>query len=198
MNRTQLETVLCALVFLAQAPSSFGANTVVEKSSITIDADQVVGKMYNLWDVRVLNAPEKWLKQGYAESIQSSSEHFNFIMNVRALGGKVNRTCDWFKGVDDKGEPICDFIGLHKIIDAQLRVGFTPWIVLDNVPWGMVANPVTNFYGQCHPPDDSDLWYKYVRQCVQSLVDRYGMERVSRWHFRVGTEPNLFPTQSTG
>ena len=62
----------------------------------------------------------------------------------------------------------------------------------------MVANPETIVYGQCHPPDDFDRWYKYVRECVQGLVDRYGMERVGKWRFRVGTEPNLYPKHWAG
>ena len=188
-------SILCSITFWYTA---IGASKVAEKNTITIDAGQVVGKIYNLWDVRALNSPEKWLKKGYPEGIQSDSRHIKIINNVRAMGGKTNRTCEWFKGVDSRGNPICDFTGLYKIIDAQLRVGFTPWIVLDNVPWGMVANPVTNFYGQCHPPDDFNIWYKYIRKCAQGLVSRYGKHRVSKWRFRVGTEPNLFPKHWAG
>ena len=188
-------SILCGITFWYTA---IGASKVAEKNTINIDAGQVVGKIYNLWDVRALNSPEKWLKKGYPEGIQSDSQHIKIINNVRAMGGKTNRTCEWFKGVDSVGNPICDFTDLYKIIDAQLRVGFTPWIVLDNVPWGMVANPVTNFYGQCHPPDDFNIWYKYVRKCVQGLASRYGKHKVSKWRFRVGTEPNLFPKHWAG
>jgi xylan 1,4-beta-xylosidase len=198
MNRRITASTLALLFLFAEIACVHGAIKIAEENTIGIDADQVIGKIYNLWDVRVLNAPEKWLKKGYAEGIQSGSRHIRIINNVRALGGKTNRTCEWFKGVDAKGDPICDFTGLYKIIDEQLRVGFTPWIVLDNVPWGMVANPVTNFYGQCHPPDDSDLWYKYVRKCIRGLVARYGKEQVAKWRFRVGTEPNLFPKHWAG
>lgn len=177
-------TLLCFLLL------KFSHHASAEEHVIQVETDKLVGKVYNLWNVRVLNSPERWLKNGYAENIQSGSNHIDIIMNVRILGGKINHTCEWFKGVDAAGEPICDFAGLFKIIDAQIGAGFTPWIVLDQVPHAMTSAKPNDIYGIVNPADDMKLWYKYVRKTVSALVGKYGMETVEKWHFRVGTEPN--------
>ena len=78
------------------------------------------------------------------------------------------------------------------------KCGFTPWIVLDNVPAKMSENPTKNRYGNTEPPADFDLWSSYVRQFVQSLVDEFGRDEVAKWRFRVGTEPDLNPGHWTG
>lgn len=49
--------------------------------------------------------------------------------------------------------------------------GFTPWIVLDNVPHAMSEKPVKNKYGNTEPPADFKVWSSYVRQLVHSLVE---------------------------
>ena len=53
-----MSSILCGITFWGTA---IGASKVNEKNSITIDAGQMVGKIYNFWDVRALNSPEKWL-----------------------------------------------------------------------------------------------------------------------------------------
>jgi hypothetical protein len=95
-------------------------------------------------------------------------------MNVRLLGGKINRTCEWFKGVDAEGEPICDFTGLYAIINAQIGAGFEPWVVLDQVPHAMTSAKPNDIYGIVNPADDMKLWYKYVRKTVAALVGKDG------------------------
>jgi xylan 1,4-beta-xylosidase len=170
---------------------------IQEKHTITVEADNVVGEVYNLWDVRVINAPERWGEEGFAANVQATSKHIKYINNVRSLGGKHNDECAWFKGVDDKGEPICDFEPFIGYMKAQLSVGYTPWIVLDNVP-NKMSNTSKHQYGNCSPPDDYDVWFKYIQQFIQALVDEFGKEQVSQWHFRVGTEPDLFPNHWAG
>ena len=178
-----MKQVVLLLMFLATA-------VIAENTEMTVHTDKVVGKMEPLWNVRVLNKPELWLEQGYAKNIKESSPTTKIIMNVRPLGGKINRTCEWFKGVGPDGEPICDFKGLIKIMSKQVNAGFTPWIVLDQVPHKMTSHKPNDIYGIVHPADDMKLWYKYVRKTVQALVEKFGIEQVSKWRFRVGTEPD--------
>jgi xylan 1,4-beta-xylosidase len=78
------------------------------------------------------------------------------------------------------------------------QCGFTPWIVLDNVPAEMSQCPTQNRYGNTEPPADFDLWSSYVRQFVRALIDEFGREEVAKWRFRVGTEPDLHPGHWSG
>lgn len=197
MDRVIVKRTVVLVLLYAALFSPYGQAAIQEKNAITVKADHVVGEIYNLWDVRVLNAPEKWGESKFASQIQASSKHIKYIMNVRSLGGKHNGECAWFKGVDAKGEPICDFKPFLGYMKAQLAVGFTPWIVLDNVPHKMNNKPY-NQYGNTSPPDDFDLWYKYIRKFIQTLVAEFGIQEVSKWHFRVGTEPDLYPGHWAG
>jgi len=192
--------LICGLTLslTLNAAPSITKKPIREQHTITIDTDKVVGEIYNLWDVRVINVPELWGEPGFAEMMQATSKHANYIVNVRSLGGTHSGACEWFKGVDEDGEPITDFAPFIEYMKAQKRVGFTPWIILDNVPWGMAKSQERHFYGQCHPPEDFDLWFKYVRDFVQALVDEFGLEEVSTWRFRVGTEPDLYPKHWAG
>jgi len=172
-------------------------DTIREQHVMTIDASQALGEVYNLWDTRPHPSPENWGKEGYAEKMKNTSKHIKYINNVRSLGGKHNGECAWFKGLDDNGELICDFEPYMGYINAQISMGFTPMIVLDNVPTKM-SNDTMYTYGNCSPPEDYGVWFKYIQLFIQALVDEFGMEQVSKWRFRVGTEPDLFPNHWAG
>ncbi|MBK1880430.1 GH39 family glycosyl hydrolase [Pelagicoccus mobilis] len=164
--------------------------SVHEQNQFTVNTDAVSGGIDNLWNVRVYTGPAA----SNPKQIKRFAERkIDYLNNVRLLGGRNDNKNDWFKGVDDNGNAICEFGPAIKHLQAVLDIGLTPWIVLDNVPWGMVKDAEVNAYGQCHPADDINVWYSYVQQFVQELVNEFGEETVSQWRFRVGTEPDLFP-----
>ncbi len=196
MKQLFIAIIFSVSQFFANGQST-GDNIISELHTITVDADSNIGEIYNLWDVRVINAPELWAKEGFAEKIKATTKHIKYINNIRTLGGKHNGECEWFKGVDDKGEPICDFAPFIEYIKTQRSVGFIPWIVLDNVP-NKMSNNDKHQYGNTSPPDDYDVWFKYIQKFVSALVDAFGLEEVSTWRFRVGTEPDLFPGHWSG
>jgi len=196
MKRIQLLPIIL-LCFSIVSGAQELVDTIKEQHIITIDADQVLGEVYNLWDTRPHPRPENWSVEGYSTKMKNTSKHIKYINNVRSLGGKHNGECEWFKGVDDMGEPICEFEPYIGIIKAQLSVGFTPMIVLDNVP-NKMSNTPKYTYGNCSPPEDYDIWFKYIQLFIQALVDEFGMDQVSHWRFRVGTEPDLFPNHWAG
>ena len=41
------------------------------------------------------------------------------------------------------------------------------------------------------PPKDYALWDAMITAFTQHLIDRYGIDEVSQWHFEVWNEPNL-------
>ncbi len=172
-------------------------DTISEEHTITIVTDKVLGCIYNLWDVRVINAPELWGKEGFADKIKATTKHINYINSIRTLGGKHNGECEWFKGIDENGELICDFDPFIEYLKAQRNVGFIPWIVLDNVP-NKMSSTSKNQYGVTSPPDDYDVWFRYVQKFVSALVTEFGFDEVSTWRFRVGTEPDLYPGHWSG
>ena len=121
-----------------------------------------------------------------------------YINCVRFLGGQHLTKDDYFRGVDESGLAICDFTEAIELLEAIMKCGFTPWIVLDNVPAAMSAKSTRNKYGNTEPPADEKVWSSYVRQLVQTLVDHFGRNKVNTWRFRVGTEPDLSPGHWSG
>jgi xylan 1,4-beta-xylosidase len=121
-----------------------------------------------------------------------------YINCVRFLGGIKQKKDDYFRGVGVDGEAICDFHEAIELLSGIRKCGFTPWVVLDNVPAAMSKKPTMNRYGNTEPPANYKVWSSYVRQLVRALVDEFGLEEVSRWRFRVGTEPDLKPGHWSG
>ncbi|TWU33187.1 GH39 family glycosyl hydrolase [Novipirellula artificiosorum] len=170
---------------------------VSEKHVMTVEADNLVGDVYNLWNVRVINSISLWKDPVFLEKIPKISKHIKYINSIRCLGGKTGGSDEWFQEVDNQGEIICDFSGFIDYVKAQKAAGYIPWIVLDNVPQKMSSQPF-NKYGNTSPPDDFDLWFRYVQKFLTALVDEFGLEEVSSWRYRVGTEPDLFPGHWSG
>ena len=79
-----------------------------------------------------------------------------------------------------------------------MDAGYTPRIVLDNVPAEMSGDIKMEEYGNTHPPQDYALWEAFVEQALRAMVASFGEETVAAWRFRVGTEPDLFPGHWAG
>lgn len=63
-------------------------------------------------------------------------------------------------------------------------------IVLDNVPYAFVRPENRYFctYGNGAAPDDPEEFASFIGDMASHMVARYGINTVSRWRFRLGTE----------
>lgn len=157
-----------------------------------------MGEVYNFWNVFPVTVQAPFLDDSKHAGLRHTYRYAKYINCVRLLGGINLEKDDYFRGVDAKGQAICDFTEGIAMLSGIRKCGFTPWIVLDNIPAAMCDKPTKNRYGNTEPPNDFRVWGSYVRQFVQALVDEFGREEVSRWRFRVGTEPDLNPGHWTG
>ena len=174
------------------------ADGQASRCEIVVDLDTEVGEMYNFWNVYPVTVQSPFLDERQFDQLRRTYRYAEYINCVRLLGGIDLTKDDYFRGVDDRGEAVCDFSAGLAMLSGIRRCGFTPWIVLDNVPAGMSENPTQNRYGNTEPPADFSLWSSYVRQFVRALVDEFGREEVAKWRFRVGTEPDLHPGHWSG
>ncbi|MBN2451244.1 MAG: hypothetical protein JXR77_12695, partial [Lentisphaeria bacterium] len=160
--------------------------------TVTVDATREVGTCYAFWTVANCNEPHRFTDEAYRRGCRARP----FIRQVNAvylLGGRYRDQNVWYAGLDAHGRLEVDFRGLIDQIRGMLDVGYTPWIVLDNVPYAMSDPPREHTYGNTAPPADVTVWARYVEAAVQAMVDAFGAERVASWWFRVGTEPDLNP-----
>ncbi len=165
---------------------------------IVVDVNCELGELYNFWNVFPVTVQASFLDETQHAKLRQTYRYAKYINCVRLLGGIDLKKDDYFRGVDDQGRAICNFSEGIAMLAGIRNCGFTPWIVLDNVPAAMCDNPVKNRYGNTEPPNDFSVWGSYVRQFVQALVDEFGRGEVLRWRFRVGTEPDLNPGHWTG
>lgn len=165
---------------------------------IVVDTDIELGELYNFWNVYPVTVQAPFLEEGQVDALRQTYRYAKYINCVRFLGGIDLEKDDYFRGVDEEGEAICDFAEGIALLSGIRRCGFTPWIVLDNVPAAMCDRPTKNRYGNTEPPADFQVWSSYVRQLVEALIDEFGRDEVCRWRFRVGTEPDLKPGHWSG
>jgi len=169
-----------------------------DRVDIVVDVNSELGELYNFWNVFPVTVQTPFLDETQHVKLRRTYRYAKYINCVRLLGGIDLKKDDYFRAVDDQGEAICDFSEGIAMLSGIRKCGFTPWIVLDNVPAAMCDNPAKNRYGNTEPPNDFRVWASYVRQFVQALVDEFGRNEVSRWRFRVGTEPDLKPGHWSG
>jgi xylan 1,4-beta-xylosidase len=175
--------------------AAFASGEVI---TITVDADEKLGNLYSFWNVfpETVQAPFK--DETRYEELRKRYPYAKYINCVRYLGGINMEKDDYFRGIDAEGGAICDFTEAIALLAGIRKCGYTPWIVLDNVPAAMSDDPVKNKYGNTLPPVDFKVWSSYVRQLVQTLVEEFGRAEVRQWRFRVGTEPDLKPGHWNG
>lgn len=98
-----------------------------------------------------------------------------------------------YKEVD--GWPVHDFSGVDRVYDTIMEFGLRPIVELGYMPRDLAADPSKTVFGYraiISPPNDYDRWGALVRDLVQHLVDRYGLQEViDNWAFEVWNEPNL-------
>ena len=166
--------------------------------TITVQSDRPIGPCYRFWTVANCNAPHHFLKPEYAAGISNAQPFVRQVNTGYLLGGRYPDRNVWYRGVSTNGEMQVNFSGMIAQLRAMLDGGLTPWILLDNVPYAMCHTPQENTYGNTAPPDDEQLWRRYVEAAVRAMVDAFGRERVSRWWFCVWSEPDLVPGHWAG
>ena len=166
--------------------------------AFAIDAREVKGKCYDFWSVANTTSQFPFVDPAYRESFKAQKPHAKVVNCVRLLGGRSDGEQEWFQGVDAAGSPICDFRGMIAALRGIQEAGYTPRIVLDNVPTAMSAPGPMHMYGNTRPPRDYALYHAYIGAATQAMIAAFGPEVVARWRFRVMTEPDLYPGHWSG
>jgi xylan 1,4-beta-xylosidase len=95
---------------------------------------------------------------------------------------------------DDAGHPQYNFSYVDQIYDGLIANGVRPFVELSFMPKKLAAKEAIHafWYKQnISPPKDWDKWDDLITHFSKHLVERYGIDEVSRWYFEVWNEPNL-------
>ena len=96
---------------------------------------------------------------------------------------------------DETGKPVFNFTYVDQVYDGLLENGTRPYVELSFMPKALSSNASALhafFYKQnVAPPKDYAKWDTMMAAFVGHLVERYGIEEVSKWYFEVWNEPNI-------
>jgi len=168
------------------------------RSIITVDADRTLGPCYNFWSTSNFTSQHMFVDPKFTRRLETTHPFLRYVNCVRLLGGRSDKRNRFYLGANAGGTIRTDFTDLRRYLRAIVRAGYTPRIVLDNVPTAMSDAKELHTYGNTAPPKDAAVWEQYVRGAVQAMVDEFGAETVRRWRFRAGTEPDLHPGHWSG
>lgn len=131
------------------------------------------------------------LRQSYRDDLRKTKE----IADVKYLRFH-GILCDdiGIYDEDKDGKPIYNFTYLDQVYDGLLENGVRPFVELSFMPVKMASKP--DLFGfwykpSVEPPKDWQKWSDMITAMAKHLVDRYGIDEVSKWYFEVWNEPNI-------
>jgi xylan 1,4-beta-xylosidase len=96
---------------------------------------------------------------------------------------------------DKNGIPVYNFTRVDQIYDGLLKEGVRPFVELSFMPVKLSVSPpaIHSFWYHpiVSPPKDWQKWAGLIRAFTTHLIDRYGIEEVSKWYFEVWNEPDI-------
>ena len=168
---------LVALPAFAASPSTLHVDVDATQRGKTI-GNKV--STVNLWQFQNWPYPPKDEGCNLSEFV----EHVQFM---QATGGNESR--DLF--VDPQNRDIVDDYDFEPLLIAcqhVLDLGAKPHIKLSVPDKFSKETVVDGFNVNALPPDDYEVYYRYIRAMAKALVDRFGVDRVRTWGFGVLVE----------
>jgi len=132
----------------------------------------------NLWNVWAPGKDESY----------NIFEFTDYVQLMQCSGGTETR--DLFKDpLDTSVLDDYDFTKLLNACQGILDTGAKPHLKLGSVPLKYSTNATNGTFSMnVYPPDDYDVYYKYIYALASALVEEFGKKEVLTWRFGVMTE----------
>lgn len=187
MRSTIAGPIVALMLACAGAPFDAGAD-----ETITVDATAPTRPFPHFW--------ERMFGSGRAALTLRES----YRQDLRTVRGATAAAYIRFHGIFNdelgvytegpNGEAVYNFSYVDQVYDGLLANGVRPIVELSFMP-GLLASSSTRHSFWDHPfiapPRDYGRWDALIAAFGRHLVDRYGIDEVSRWYFEVWNEPNL-------
>ncbi|MCM1452423.1 MAG: xylann 1,4-beta-xylosidase [Clostridium sp.] len=132
------------------------------------------------------------LRSSWIEHLKMSKEHCGFNY-VRMHGLFCDDMCIYFEKPD--GTAAYNWQYVDDVYDRMLAIGVRPFVELSFFPTGIAAkNSKTQMWYRNNISADREnygKWHDLIKAFANHVVDRYGIDEVSKWYFEVWNEPNL-------
>ncbi len=131
------------------------------------------------------------LRESYRSDLREVKKvtEFNYVRFHNILHDEVGVYDE-----DEQGHPVYNFAYVDQIYDGLLNNGVRPFVEISFMPKKLALRQDVHpfWYKQIvSPPKDYKKWDDLIRALAQHLVDRYGLDEVSKWYFEVWNEPNI-------
>ncbi len=93
-----------------------------------------------------------------------------------------------------QGQPVYNFSYVDQIYDGLLADGVRPFVEISFMPNKLAASNMPHSFWykpNVSPPKDWNKWDDLVSEFAKHLVERYGIDEISKWYFEVWNEPNI-------
>lgn len=184
--------VLCAFLFLATAHPAKSQKEHDSTQTVRIDVNAPARPFPHFWeDMFGSGRAVLSLRDAYRQDLRA----------VRAITGfeyiRFHGIFDDDVGLYDEnrsGESVYNFSYVDQIYDGLLANGVRPYVELSFMPPKLAATETFQafwYHPVVSPPKGWAKWDDLITKFGQHLVDRYGIDEVSRWYFEVWNEPNI-------
>jgi xylan 1,4-beta-xylosidase len=131
------------------------------------------------------------MRESYRDDLRSVKEatNFQFVRFHAILHDEVG-----IYDEDKHGDPTYNFSYVDQIYDGLLANHVRPFVEISFMPGKLAArNAVHSFkyHPIVAPPKDYAKWDALMTAFAAHLIERYGIEEVSKWYFEVWNEPNI-------
>ncbi len=94
---------------------------------------------------------------------------------------------------DAQGHPVYNFSYVDQIYDGLLENGVKPYVEISFTPRKMATRLDLHafWYKQVVAPPEYAKWDGLITAFAKHLIERYGIDEVSKWYFEVWNEPNI-------
>ncbi len=173
---------LCVISGHAQTPAE----------SVTVDANAPAKPFPHFWEQMFGSGRAILiLRESYRNDLREVKKvtEFQYVRFHAILHGEVGVYDE-----DERGQPLYDFSYVDQIYDGLLENGIRPFVEISFMPKKLAAREAIHpfWYKQnVAPPKDYARWDELIQHLGRHLVERYGIDEVSKWYFEVWNEPNI-------
>ena len=186
------DRVLTLLVLLALL-SSVAALPSIAQEQVDIDANAPATPFPHFWEQMFGSGRAiLTLRESYRDDMRAVKQitDFRYVRFHAILHDEVG-----VYNEDEHGNPVYNFAYVDQIYDGLLKLGVRPFVEISFMPKKLAFNPDALhpfWYKQnVSPPKSMERWDGLMTAFAQHLVERYGIDEVSRWYFEVWNEPNI-------
>lgn len=168
---------------------------------VGVDASRVVGELSRVWHMvgserlsQLLLSSESCGGVDIARDFKAALVQARSELGVETVRAHAIFHDDLRVFSIDGARARFDFGRIDQVFDMLLEIGLRPVVELSFMPADLASDreaTVFTYRAIVSPPKDWNLWAELNGRLAAHLVERYGIEEVSRWAFEVWNEPNL-------